>query len=91
MFHERNTDNFWEKILAQEFEFRKGQEFSLLHMVHSGPGADTALCTWVSGLFLRGQSGRAWSWLLTSNWCRGQEKANLYIHYSIYLHGMVLN
>jgi hypothetical protein len=42
-------------------------------------------------LFPVGKAAGAWSWLLTSNWCRGQENVDLYIHSPIRLHGVVLN
>jgi hypothetical protein len=38
-----------------------------------------------------GKAAGAWSWPLTSNWCRRQENVGLYIHSSIRLHGVVLN
>jgi hypothetical protein len=38
-----------------------------------------------------GKAAGAWSWQLTSNYCRGQENVNLYIHSPISLHGVVLN
>jgi hypothetical protein len=42
-------------------------------------------------LFPGGKAAGAWSWPLTSNYCRGQENVDLYIHYPICLHGVVLN
>jgi hypothetical protein len=42
----------------------------------------------------RGGGGNAagvWSWPLTSNYFRGQEYVDLYIHFPIRLHGVVLN
>jgi hypothetical protein len=38
-----------------------------------------------------GKAAEAWSWPLTSNYCRGQENVDLYIHTPIHLHGVVLN
>jgi hypothetical protein len=32
------------------------------------------------GSFLRGKAAGAWSWPLTSKYCRGQEYLDLYIH-----------
>jgi hypothetical protein len=32
------------------------------------------------GSFPGGKAARAWSWLLISNYCRGQENVDLYIH-----------
>jgi hypothetical protein len=43
------------------------------------------------GLFPGGKAAGAWSWPLTSGWCRGQENVDVYIHSSIRLHGVVLN
>jgi hypothetical protein len=43
------------------------------------------------GFFLRGKAAGAWSWPTTSNYCRGQENVDLYIHSLIRLHGVVLN
>jgi hypothetical protein len=42
---------------------------------------------WVPG----GKAAKAWTWPLTSNYCRGQENADLYNHSPIHLHGVVLN
>jgi hypothetical protein len=38
-----------------------------------------------------GKAAGAWSWPLTSNYCRGQENVDLYILSPIRLHGIVLN
>jgi hypothetical protein len=43
------------------------------------------------GSFPGGKAVGAWSWLLTSNYCRSQENADLYIHSPIRLHSVVLN
>jgi hypothetical protein len=43
------------------------------------------------GLFPRGKAAAAWSWPLTSNYCRGKKKRGSYIHSPIHLHGVVLN
>jgi hypothetical protein len=32
------------------------------------------------GSFPGGKAAGAWSWPLTSNWCRGQENVDIYIH-----------
>jgi hypothetical protein len=41
--------------------------------------------------FPGGKATGAWSWPLTSNWCRGQENKDLYMHSPIPLHGVVVN
>jgi hypothetical protein len=46
---------------------------------------------WVPGSFPGGKVAVAWSWPLTSNYCRGQENVDLYMHSLICLHGVVLN
>jgi hypothetical protein len=47
---------------------------------------------WIQGgSFPGGNAAGAWNWWLTSSKCRGQEKLDLYVHYSIRLHGVVLN
>jgi hypothetical protein len=38
-----------------------------------------------------GKAVGAWSWSLTSNYCRDQENTELYIHFPIRLHGVMLN
>jgi hypothetical protein len=43
------------------------------------------------GLFPLGKAAGALSWPLTSNYCRGQEYMDLYIHSPMRLHGVVLN
>jgi hypothetical protein len=42
-------------------------------------------------LFRGGKATGAWSWPLTSSQCRGQENVDLYMHFPIRLHGLVLN
>jgi hypothetical protein len=92
----RNTELLW---LARgwtterlEFESRYIQEFSLLHVVQTGSGAEPAsysVGNW--GSFSGGKADGAWSWPLTWNYCRGQENMDLYIHSPIRLHGVVFN
>jgi hypothetical protein len=43
------------------------------------------------GLFPGGKAAGAWSWPHTSNYCRGQENMDLYIHSPIRHHGVMLN
>jgi hypothetical protein len=53
---------------GSEFEYRQGQEFSLLHIFQTGSGAHTAshaIGTEVS--FSWGKTREAWSWPLISN------------------------
>jgi hypothetical protein len=42
------------------------------------------------GYFPGGKAAGAWSWTLTSNYCRGQENMDVYIHSPIRLHVVVL-
>jgi hypothetical protein len=50
------------------------QGFSLLHSVQTDSGAP-ASCPMCTGAFLPGvKAAGAWSWLLTSTQCRGQER-----------------
>jgi hypothetical protein len=75
-----------------EFESREGQDVSSLHVVQTGSGAHPASYPMgIGGSFPGGKAVRAWSWPLNSNYCRGQEYVNLYIHSPIRLHGVVLN
>jgi hypothetical protein len=47
---------------------------------------------WVpGGSFPGGKAAGAWSWPLTSSYCRGQENVDLYVHSPIRLHGVVFN
>jgi hypothetical protein len=54
---------------GSEFESRWGQEFSLLHVVQTGSGVHQTSYPMGTG----GKAAGAWSWQLTSNYCRGQE------------------
>jgi hypothetical protein len=54
-------------------------------------GPPNLLFSGYRGLFPRGEAAGAWSWPLTSYYCRGQEHVDLYIHSPIRLHGVVLN
>jgi hypothetical protein len=40
---------------------------------------------WIQGLFPRGKVAGAWSWPLTSNYWRGHEYVNLYIHLATFM------
>jgi hypothetical protein len=69
------------------FESRFGQEFFFRHVVQTRSEAYpvyTGDCPW-------GKTAGAWSWLFTSNQCRGRENADLYIHSPTRLHGVVFN
>jgi hypothetical protein len=44
-----------------------------------------------SGLFLGDKVAGAWSWPLTSNYCRGKENTDICIHSAMRLHGVVLS
>jgi hypothetical protein len=72
---------------GSEFKYRLGQEFSLLHIVQAGSGAHSASYTMDTGDKAEG----AWGWPLTSNYCRGQENVDIYIHSPIRLHVIVLS
>jgi hypothetical protein len=64
---------------------------SLLHVVQTGSGVHpTSYPMGTAGSFPSGKAARAWSWPLASNYCRGQENVDLYIHSPIRLHGVVL-
>jgi hypothetical protein len=77
---------------GSEFKSRCGQEFSLLHVVQTGSGVHpSSYPIGTGGSFSGSKATGVWSWPLTSNWCRGQENVNLYIHSPIRLHGVVLN
>jgi hypothetical protein len=77
---------------GSEFEFRWGQEFSLLHVVQTGSGAHPASYPMGTGGSLSEvKAAGAWSWPLISSYGRGQENVDLYIHSHIRLHGVVLN
>jgi hypothetical protein len=56
-------------------------------------GPPSLLSNWYRGRggFLGCRAAGAWSWPLISNYCRGQENLDLYIHSPISLHGVVLN
>jgi hypothetical protein len=69
-----------------------GSVKNFFHVVQIGSGAHPAsyrLST--RGSFPGDKANRAWSWPLTSNYWRGQENMDLYIHSPIHLHGAVLN
>jgi hypothetical protein len=58
-----------------EFESRWGQEFSLLQIVQTGSEVHSTSYPMVKCSYFPGdKAGGAWSWPLTSNECRGQEK-----------------
>jgi hypothetical protein len=60
---------------GSEFESWWGQEFSLLHVIQTGSGVHpTSYLMGTGGSFHRGKATALWSWPLTSNYCRGQEK-----------------
>jgi hypothetical protein len=64
-----------------------GQEFSLLHVVHTGSGAHPASYPMgIGDYFSGGKAAGAWSRPLTSSLCRGQENVDIYIHSPIRLH-----
>jgi hypothetical protein len=64
-----------------EFESRWGQEFSLLQIAQTGSEVHQTSCPMVTGgSFPGGKAAGAWSWPLASNWSRGQENVDLYIH-----------
>jgi hypothetical protein len=55
-------------------------------------GSPSLLCNGCLGAVSPGvKRFGAWSWPLTSNYSRGQENVDIYIHSPIYLHGGVLN
>jgi hypothetical protein len=56
------------------------------------PGPIQPISQWVPGaISLGGKAAGAWSWPLTSIYCRGQEYVELYIYSPIRLHGVVLS
>jgi hypothetical protein len=62
------------------FESQYRQEFSLLHVVHTGSGAHPATYPMGTGGSLRrGKEDGARNLLLISKYCRGQANVNLYI------------
>jgi hypothetical protein len=68
---------------GSDFESLQGKGFSLLHKVQ------TSYVVHLTS-FPGGKAAGAWSWPLTSKYCRGQENMYLYIHSPIRLHGIVL-
>jgi hypothetical protein len=57
---------------------RKGQQFSLLHVVQTGSEAHPASYpTGTGGSFPASKADGAWNWPLTSNYSRGQENMAL--------------
>jgi hypothetical protein len=54
-------------------------------------GPPNLLSNGYQGPFPEVKAAGAWSWPLTSNLWRGQANVDLYIHFSICLHGVVLN
>jgi hypothetical protein len=69
----------------------KGKTFSSSQRPHRLWCPRSLLSNAYRGLFPGGKVADAWSWPLTSNYCRGQEYVDLYIHSSIRLHGVVIN
>jgi hypothetical protein len=75
-----------------DFESRYGQECSLVHVIRTHSGAHRAsYLKGIGGSFSKSKATGAWSWPLTSNYCRVQENVDVYIYSSICLHGLVLN
>jgi hypothetical protein len=74
-----------------ELHGRGGGGRSSLYVVQAGSGAHLASYPMGAGVsFPSSKATGAWSWQLTSNWCRGQECVDLYVHSSI-LHGVALD
>jgi hypothetical protein len=74
------------------YTYIQDREFSVLHVIQKGSGVDpTSYPMGTRGFFPEGKAAGAWSWPLTSSYCRGQENMDLYICYPIHLHGVVLN
>jgi hypothetical protein len=66
--------------------------YSPHHSVQNGSGAHPASYPMgTRGSFPGGKAAGAWSWPLTSIYCRGQECVELYLHSPISLHGVVLS
>jgi hypothetical protein len=66
--------------------------FSLHRCVQNGSEAHPASYTMgTGGSFHGGKPTGAWSWPLTSIWCRGQEWVELYLHSPVRLNGVVLS
>jgi hypothetical protein len=59
------------------------------------PGRLWGLCSLLSigygGLFRQDKAAKAWSWQLTSIQCQGHENMDLYIQFSIHLHGVLFS
>jgi hypothetical protein len=56
-----------------EFEYRQDQEFSRLHVFQTGSGAHPASYPMATeGSFRGGKAAGAWSWPLTSSYCRNK-------------------
>jgi hypothetical protein len=56
------------------------------------PGLTQPPIQWVPEALSPGsEAATAWSWPLTSSYCRGQEYVDLYIHFHIRLHGLLVN
>jgi hypothetical protein len=55
--------------------------FSSLHVVHAGFGAyPTSYPMSTGGSYNGSNAAEAWNSPLTSNWCRGQDYVDLYVH-----------
>jgi hypothetical protein len=71
---------------------RQKQEIFLFSSVQAKCGAHPASYpVGTGGSFLKDKAIEAWSWPLTSIWCRGKKMVELYPHSPISLHGVVLN
>jgi hypothetical protein len=68
-----------------------GRFKNFLHVVQTGSGAHRASYPMDTGAISSWESAEAWRWPFTSNYCRGQENMDLYIHSPTRLHGVVLN
>jgi hypothetical protein len=69
-----------------EIESRQDQDFSPLHVVQTGSGALPASYPMgTKGSTSGGKAAWEWNRFLPSNWLRGQEYVDLYIHTPSYV------
>jgi hypothetical protein len=96
LYEESCLPTFWRNTSPPSSQGRgisqaRIQEFSLIHVVQTSSGTHPVSYPVGIGVsFLGVKAAGAWNWPLT-NWCRGQENVDLYIHSPIRLRGLVLN
>jgi len=104
MYHWRNSQPCNSQFLTRDssvsiwagrtaFNSWQGQWWDIFHFstpsrLALGP---TQPCNGHRGSYPGNKAAGMWSWPLTSIQCRRQECMELYLHYPLHLHGVVLN